>query len=361
MSDISGGFCCDQVLQYIPSIDRFVWVAQSNLDKNNENVYRIGVASPQELAASGGAVWTTFDLKSHDLLGAGDSFDYPEIAYDDKFLFLSCDDVGTSQGMLARIPLAALSGSVAFPTQIESTLVGGWFNRPVQNTTDRGVFAGQYFEPSGKYVVLQLYTWNDDSASIQTWNGPEFPISSDWQTLTPNGNDWLGTNTKVGEHIYGATQMNNTILVAWNSGRQPPVLPYPFIDMALIDSSTFALLHEEIIWSPQFAYAYPALATSSDGFGNSKIGISLSYGGPATAVAHAVGFRNGDYNWKIQATTTSQGLGGGGHYLGIRPFPSSLCFAAAGYVAVPDAANQPYGYTNDPLLVVFGPASTSCP
>src|SRR5262249_48885182 len=38
------GFCCDQIVQYLPSVDRFVWFLQGN-------GYRLAVASPAQIIA----------------------------------------------------------------------------------------------------------------------------------------------------------------------------------------------------------------------------------------------------------------------------------------------------------------------
>ncbi len=36
------GFCCDQIVQYVPSIGRFFWLLQGN-------GYRLAMASPQDI------------------------------------------------------------------------------------------------------------------------------------------------------------------------------------------------------------------------------------------------------------------------------------------------------------------------
>ena len=351
MSDVPGGFCCDQVVQYIPAIYRFVWLAQSNVDPSNENEYRLASASPSELVASSGAKWRYWDLKAHDLAGAGHSFDYPEIAYDQNYLFLCFNDnsTGSGQAMLARVPLAALDGRAAF--RVDKVVVTAFWPRPVQNTNGRGLFAWQEtFGKTTTYFWPRIAVWDDGGPGIDVKDvSTSFVVSTDWKTSTPEGNDWLAPVTKVDWHFYGATQVGNTIVLSWNMGRFPLVLPYPHIEIALVDASSFEFNHMELIWSQQYAYVWPALATST----YNDVGISLEYGGPTTEVAYGVGLRGGDYSWQVQGATPPPGAGGGGHFLGVRPIPDSSCFAGAGYVSVLDPSNQPAGNANHPYYVEF--------
>jgi hypothetical protein len=42
------GFCCDQIIQYVPSIGRFIWLMQFDTGKNGKNRLRIAAASPKQ-------------------------------------------------------------------------------------------------------------------------------------------------------------------------------------------------------------------------------------------------------------------------------------------------------------------------
>ena len=55
------GFCCDQVVQYAPSIDRFIWLLQGTGE-------RLAVASPSDIISSKGTAWTYWNL-SPDVFG----------------------------------------------------------------------------------------------------------------------------------------------------------------------------------------------------------------------------------------------------------------------------------------------------
>src|SRR5260370_5501122 len=56
------GLCCDQVVQYVPSIDRFIWLMQfcgaGATCLHGSNRIRIPASSPQDMINSAGTAWT---------------------------------------------------------------------------------------------------------------------------------------------------------------------------------------------------------------------------------------------------------------------------------------------------------------
>src|SRR3954469_4715100 len=70
----AGGFCCDQVVTYIPSVGRFVLVLQywqgsgGTQDEGKANVVRVASATPDQVAASRGTKgWKRLDFTGADL------------------------------------------------------------------------------------------------------------------------------------------------------------------------------------------------------------------------------------------------------------------------------------------------------
>ena len=59
-----GGYCCDQVMHYVPSIDRIVWLIQTNQPTdakgypNGPNALRIAWAKPSDVVANFNTAWT---------------------------------------------------------------------------------------------------------------------------------------------------------------------------------------------------------------------------------------------------------------------------------------------------------------
>jgi hypothetical protein len=99
------GFCCDQIIQYAPSIDRFIWLLQGT-------GYRLAVASPASINNSNGTAWTYWNL-SPSLFGKCQGPDYPDLSVGDNSLYISWDAGGGGAGCTAgfqvvRTSLAAI-------------------------------------------------------------------------------------------------------------------------------------------------------------------------------------------------------------------------------------------------------------
>ena len=79
------GFCCDQIVQYDPTHNLFIWLLQGN-------GMRLAVATPTEMINSNGTAWTYWNLPP-TLFGqpVGTGFDYPDLSIGDNFLYMSWD------------------------------------------------------------------------------------------------------------------------------------------------------------------------------------------------------------------------------------------------------------------------------
>ena len=363
MADLPGGyasaFCCDQVVQYVPQIDRFIWVLQQN-PVNNANVYRIAYASPTNVQATNGKVWNKFDLTQAAANVTGSWFDYPEIAVGSTYLYLACNLVAGpngGKGLIARIPLASFqaSGSGGSPMGGEYVVVDRWNHRPVQSAFQaEAIFAGLKSDSE-----LEMIGWDQ---RLRTVIVPIHTITEDFESTTPNGNDWLGSGvppqdcskppfigippscSKYSAKVFGATEVdNNTIWVAWSAGRDSLLFAQPHIEGAVLDSVTLKLTRQFLIYSTDYAYAYPTLATST----SNEVGITFAIGGGSISPNWGIGFLTPDtFLWTIESGI-GKNLGAGGHYLGIRPTPDSPCFAATGNVTVSSTEQDAY-------LVLFG-------
>jgi hypothetical protein len=109
-----GGVCCDQVIHYAPTIDRFIWLMQYSRAKDKAgnptgpNRLRIAVASPQGIINNvKTACGAPFDLTSATF-GLGNNWmDYPDLAVGNNFLQVSFDvwrDDTTPGRIMAEIP-----------------------------------------------------------------------------------------------------------------------------------------------------------------------------------------------------------------------------------------------------------------
>ena len=89
---LDSGLCCDQIIRYVPQIDRFVWLMQfcgtgTTGCLSGINKVRIASASTQDIVTGSGATgWTYWDLASATFNLGTTTMDYPDLAVGDNFL-----------------------------------------------------------------------------------------------------------------------------------------------------------------------------------------------------------------------------------------------------------------------------------
>ena len=330
-NNVAGGFCCDQVVQYAPSIERFVWVMQfSRANVNGQpgpNIYRLAVASPSALAADAKTAWTYWDLTSADFGLGSEWMDYPDLAVGDNYLYLSFDALGTGGRMVVRIPLSQLKAGGTINMRYTYPLDGqtAWGTHLTQNPGNAIFWAGT-LHTSG----LRIFSWPESSTSYSWTDVPIFTWSNTGLSSTtppPGVHDWM---TKLrgfpGTAVIGATRSGNSLWLAWSAGTDSN-FPQPHVEMVELDiSSGFSLKQQVQIWNSSYAYAYPALFTAAS---TGEIGLSLEYGGNGNFENHVVGFW-GDFLVYI-TTSSSIGVNRYGDYVTIRRDANSKYFDAFGY------------------------------
>jgi hypothetical protein len=353
------GFCCDQIVQYVPSIDRFVWLLQGNGN-------RIAVASPASIISSDGTAWTYWNLNP-EVFGqpTGTGFDYPDLPVGNNALYMSWD-VGwpacpagcTSGRQVARTSLAGLQAGgtieIDFTNPGDSTMA--WGSHLMQDTGDEIFWAGHNDNTHLRVFSLaegsNNYFWRDIGHSSWATGG----ISS----TVPDGQDWLNKLSGFpGTAVIGTTRVGNQLWFAWSAGTDSN-FQQPHVEMLTLDrNNNFSKIQELQIWNNSYAFAYPALATNSC---TGEVGLSLEYGGNGNYENHVVGFW-GDFVAYI-TTETNAGTNRFGDYVTIRQAPATEAnpgnlFSAFGYglntVPPPGTGTQ-----TDIHYVLFGRPSSSC-
>jgi hypothetical protein len=358
------GFCCDQIVQYVPQINRFVWLLQGN-------GYRLAMASPDDIRNNGGTAWTYWNL-TPGIFGSCTSFDYPDMAVGNNALYISWDAGQNCSGgfQVARIPLTGTNGllnagtiTISFTHPSDAPMA--WGSHITQNTTDEVFWAGHNNNSNMRIFSLaegsNTYFWRDVGISSWANNAPT--------SLTPDGKDWLaknfngpGGNSFPRNGVIGATRSGNKLWFGWTAGTDSN-FQEAHIEMVQLDrSNNFQKDQQVQIWNNNYAFAYPALATNAC---TGEVGLSFEYGGNNTYYEnHVVGFW-GDY---VAYITTGSDVGTNrfGDYVTIRQAPATQAdpgnlFAAFGYglnkVPAPGT-----GTNTDVHYVLFGrPASTCGP
>jgi hypothetical protein len=352
------GFCCDQIVQYIPRIDRFVWLLQGN-------GYRLATASPAQIINSNGTAWTYWNLTPNvfgpaqlRLRHVGGN---PALRADAGFG--GCSGGSRSCGRRSRVSTGATI-TVEFTDPANGTVT--WGSHLMQDTLDEIFWAGHNNNKSLRVFSLQegsnTYFWRD--RGISSWAN-NTPLTS----LSPDNQNWINflfnpTTQNPGggfpaNAVLGGTRVGNQLWFAWSAGTDGN-FPQPHIEMVALDrSNNFNKVQQVQIWNPNYAFAYPSLSTNRC---TGEVGLSFEFGGGGNYENHVVGFW-GDF---VAYITTGSNVGSTrfGDYVSIRQAPVTAgdpgnLFTAFGYGrnSIPPPGS---GTRSDVRYVLFGRPSSSC-
>ncbi|MGZ4330870.1 MAG: hypothetical protein ACXVXL_23030 [Solirubrobacteraceae bacterium] len=369
---VDGGFCCDTMVRYAPSVNRFLWLIQYWCAPNpgcpgtsgNSNRYRLAVASPQAIRANASnpaAAWVVYDLTTGLYNGLmkkafkdGPSwFDKPDMAVGRKHAYLTWNVVGRGT-INIRINLADLAaGRTANSLAFAGTDI---FWRTAQNPGTTGIWIKNGHTDSSAVV----YTLADSSNGIVEHRVSHTALpTDDYSSLTSLGEDWTARASSSAPG--SATVRGGELWIAWNAARNyklgkrtVPVLPQPHIQIAVYSLKTFKLIRELDYWNSGVAILSPALATNSQ----RDVAISFSYGGPNNPPGPGVGFLTGHLEGAIAATADPVSGQGQGDYASLQPdFPDTSRFVSGGYVSRSNSGVV----TNRWAFIRFGRASAGPP
>jgi hypothetical protein len=352
------GYCCDQIVQYVPSIDRFIWLLQGN-------GMRIASASPAQIISSKGTAWTYWNL-TPDVFGepTGTGFDYPDLAVGTNSLYMNWDagwpgcPAGCNSGReVVRASLSQIQagGSIGLGYTTPSDSGNAWGGHLSQDTGDEIFWAGHNNTSSMRIYSLKegsnSYFWQD--VGISSWSNTG--VSS----TTPDGQDWMNKLSGFpGNAVTGLTRSFNQVWFAWSAGTDQH-FQQAHVEMVTLNIDgnnppNLGVSQQVQVWNNSYAFGYPALATNAC---TGEVGMSFEYGGNGNYENHVVGFW-GDF---IAYITTESNVGTTryGDYVTIRQAPPTTAnpgnlFDAFGY-----GLNTP-GTTPDPHYVQFGRPASSC-
>jgi hypothetical protein len=360
---LDNGLCCDQIIQYAPQIDRFIWLMQfcgsaaatGGSCLGGVNRLRIAYASTDDVINSSGTAWTYFDVTSGLFNLGTTTMDYPDMSIGTDFLYVSADAV--SQGLLVfRIPLsqiqsAASSVDINFTTPSDSsTAYGGHIS---QNTGDEIFWAGHI-----NTSRIRVFNWPHDSGQyawrdidINSWPNSDYtspcPDTTDWLNFMSGfpGSSVIGATRRFGGGLFGGPA--SEVWFAW-TGARGGSFPHPHVQVLQIDTSNYSVTNQWQIWNPDHAFAYPCLATNT----NLEIGISLGWGGNKFFANHAVGILGDFVVWYSELSDAA--LNRWGDFVTVRQAsPKSALYAAVGYSVLKNTPPAT-GTRFNPRYVLFG-------
>ena len=299
-----GGYCCDQVIHYVPSIDRIVWLIQTNQptdamgNPNGPNALRIAWAKPSDVVANFNTAWTWVDLRSSFLGFGNDWLDFPDLSTSGGFLYASVDDVTRGGLVVARIAFSDLAKPGGSSITVEWTDPANgqeaYASHLVQNAGGTMHWAGHVSTSK-----LRLVSWPDNSGQY-SWSDLEHNSysTSDYTSKAPDGQYWLAPKPK-GDAIIGAvrkpflgivppgvTPPPSELWFAWDAGRDS-TFKQPYVRIVKVDEGARTALGLHDIWNDTYAFAYPALAANQV---TAEVAVSLMWGGGGSYMNHAAGF-----------------------------------------------------------------------
>lgn len=343
-------FCCDQVVQYIPSIDTFVWLLQYGTSNDLDNFQRLAFAKTADVAASR---WRLFDITARNLGAPGTFIDFPDLALSANALYMTTNifppksrKVGCA---VVRIPFKNIA---AGPFKIDRFVTFDHDSfRVAQNCRKTAFFAAHE-----NTSTLRVFSWAENKkkptstlVGVSRWIG-----GNGYHSRTPDGRRWLD---RADSRITGATLAADELWFAWGVDSGSNQRPKPFIQAARIDATSLSLTENINVFDPASATCYAALATNFD----NEVGISYFIGGGTRFPTLMAGFltaprREVEVAGSQRAPLAEEdGSHHWGDYLTVRPaFPATKLFCSSGYVMKGAGSGDGSNRDCTPHFVIFG-------
>lgn len=346
-------FCCDQVVNYIPSIDTFVWLLQYGPD-TGDNIQRLAFAKTDDVVQG---KWRLYDITTASLGVPGAFLDFPDLAIGANCLYVTTNifqATGAGSGVL-RIPFAGIADGQVVAQRYVSMDYQSF--RVAQNAGSTAYFAAHQ-----DTSTLAVFTWNEAAATpsqssvgVARWIG-----GNGYRSVCKDGSRWMD---RADPRITGATQRGGELWFAWDVDQKSNRRAFPFVQIAQIQAADLTLIDNINIFDPDSATCYAGLATNAQ----NEVGISYMIGGGPRNPTHVVGILTGSRKDVIVSAgdrgpqaDPQDGKGQWGDYLTIRPaFPDQRNFVATGFTMLGTADGSNRDVT--PRLVVFGRSGGSAP
>lgn len=361
--DPDGGPCCDQIVQYVPQINRFIWIIQYKASSAGYDRYRVAVFPPSSVTANGLSTWVSWDITPQQYPGVTYKwFDFPDLAVGSKYLYVSNDEGVASTGkvyasIITRIGLAELAAgaNLASGSTPWRFVTGSlFFGRVAQDTGSTAYWAAPL-----NTSQMNVSDWPQGGTN---WFGPTTVNIASWPnsnftSKTPDGDSWNSTYTGAVLAAAITPSVNDapgTLWLAWPGGRGSGGLSWltqPQVELAAISVPGLKFQSQQALWNASVAVSFPNLAVNPDG----QLGITFAWGGGKSWVNSAI--MNLSESTSSVFTTTSSDTSDGhnrwGDFIDIRPAygDKGVQFTAAGYGT--DSLTVAKGKVYDPHFVAF--------
>ncbi|HWX55440.1 MAG TPA: hypothetical protein VN176_12685 [Verrucomicrobiae bacterium] len=343
-------FCCDQVVNYLSSIDTFVWLLQYG-PSSGDNLQRLAFAKSADVVAG---KWRTFDITPAALEVPGAFLDFPDLAVGANFLYMTTNifmSDNTAGSAVVRIPLSSIDSGQPTAEKFVSVNQGLQSFRVAQNCGPTAFFAAHK-----DTSTLEVFSWPEGQAAPVS---QEVPVArwiggNGYFSRLPDGRRWLD---RADPRITGATLAGSELWFAWSVDSGSNHRPNPFVQIARINSQNMTLIDNVNLFDSNSAICYAGLSSNAA----NEVGVSYMIGG-AEPPSHVVGIL-GDQQQSLMVAKGDRGplpdpntgSGDWGDFLTVRPvFPDRKLFAATGYTFQGTKDGDNLDATPD--FVIFGRA-----
>lgn len=261
-------FCCDQDVVYDRGRDLFLWYREGNSDPTTE-VNRVVLGA----STDGGSTWCQYTITPPLLNATWTSkrmLDYPVLSLSTNYLYITSGFRGASDTATMRLPLDALATC--------SSMSFLWWGQlstwaaPVQGATSTMYFGEHRLANASTSHSMRIYqqretesgiTWKDvDIPSWQLEQGASCPLDAAGNCCpSPDGLNWCSTSDS---HIRAGWVANGKIGFMWNAKQGGP-FPFPYIEAATFNESSFDYVARPLVWSSLGALHYPFVSPNIRG------------------------------------------------------------------------------------------------
>jgi hypothetical protein len=341
-----GGYCCDQLTQYVPAYDLWIWVLQYWPSETAPGNNRIRIAIAKGDAAFDARRFSFWDLTAQ-MAGYPDGiwFDQPKLGVSDRHAFLSINAFTPrtptvkpvfQAAVVFRIPLDQLAASTSIaPLAFTTASQRNPFGTPLPSVRPAQVTKGtMYLGTHYDTATLGVWSWPDDRQSPSfhrvldvdaAGSALHYPIPfevKDGKNVSvpfscrrsgaadPAASDWCNRGDS---RVISAWLGPQGLGFAWNVGQDPsrdwayPSVWVELIDPAKIDAcdSGQCVLGNPIIRNAGFAFQYGTIAPDARG----DLGGVVLYGGGNENLSCAVIVHDANtaaaHYWDVGSIATS--------------------------------------------------------
>jgi fibronectin type III domain protein len=277
-SSVNNGFCCDQIVNYAANQDMMLWALLYSHDSVSGTVR---IARAIGGAAVANNTWTYYDFNPQQMgFSANNWLDFPNMTVADNYLYITANVFDTVVGCPNQ---CRFNGSLIWRIRLSDLAAGGMVNFDYFPRTDvgalrctEGAHTTMYWGALLGTSQLRIFRWDDAASNVffDDVNISSFIwLNRDGLATSPDGTNWAA---RADSRITGSWVAGGVIGLMWPA-KQGGSFAYPYTIVAQFNQSNRALITQNQIWNPQYAWLYPTASVNSVG---NLAGFVTAGGGP---------------------------------------------------------------------------------